>query len=189
MRMNRCIIFFVVLITSNARAEMFFISEEGRSISPISLVLDENAKELQTTEEIAEKRMKQLGLSVSSRMTRSPVFISWDGSAVDAFSKMISHNIRHLPVVNKGKIVGIVSDRDILLAVRNPKRGYEIPEQPIYEMMTKVLIACDESTTIGEAADVMSFYKVDCLPVTTREGVLIGIITCLKLFVRSIKAV
>ena len=50
---------------------------------------------------------------VADVMTRTPVVVEIDAPVVEAQDLMVDHEIRHLPVVEAGKLAGIVSDRDV----------------------------------------------------------------------------
>jgi acetoin utilization protein AcuB len=54
-------------------------------------------------------------LTIGECMTRNPVTIPADLSLADAMLRMFDHDIRHLPVIDQGHVVGIVSERDIAL--------------------------------------------------------------------------
>jgi acetoin utilization protein AcuB len=54
-------------------------------------------------------------LTINECMTRDPVTIPADLSLADASLRMYDHDIRHLPVIDQGHVVGIVSERDIAL--------------------------------------------------------------------------
>jgi CBS domain-containing protein len=56
------------------------------------------------------------GLRVSERMTRCPVTASLDDDVADAMGAMTEHRIRHLPVVEGGRLVGIISIGDVVKA-------------------------------------------------------------------------
>jgi len=55
-------------------------------------------------------------LRIESVMTRNPITVSGNTPLSEAQAIMISRNLRHLPVIEDGKVVGVISDRDILLA-------------------------------------------------------------------------
>jgi acetoin utilization protein AcuB len=59
--------------------------------------------------------MKRMGSmpSIGDVMTRTPVMVEIDATVVEAQDLMVDHEIRHLPVVDTGQLVGVVSDRDI----------------------------------------------------------------------------
>lgn len=62
---------------------------------------------------------------VGDVMTRTPVVVEIDASVVTAQDLMVDHEIRHLPVVDAGKLVGVVSDRDIA-ALENDAEASEL---------------------------------------------------------------
>jgi acetoin utilization protein AcuB len=91
--------------------------------------------------------------------------------------------IRHLPVVEGGRLVGIITDRDIRQSSPSPATGLEIHELHyllekvrIQEIMTKKMYTVTPDTPIEEAARLMLTHKIGGLPVL-REGTLVGIIT------------
>ncbi|HHO70056.1 MAG TPA: CBS domain-containing protein [Halothiobacillus sp.] len=55
-------------------------------------------------------------LRIESVMTRNPITVSGNTPLSEAQAIMISRGLRHLPVIEDGKVVGVISDRDILLA-------------------------------------------------------------------------
>jgi acetoin utilization protein AcuB len=112
--------------------------------------------------------------------------------------RLVQHRgIRHLPVVEDDKLVGIVSDRDLKRAMASPATSLERHELrylldtvTVDEIMTRAVITVGPMFPIEEAARVMVKEKVSALPVTER-GRLIGIVTetdVLELFVRGMGA-
>jgi CBS domain-containing protein len=55
-------------------------------------------------------------MKVSDLMTRAVIFCDADDSIDDAFARMNKHHIRHLPVLQDGSLIGVVSIRDVLAA-------------------------------------------------------------------------
>ena len=84
---------------------------------------------------------------------------------------MHQYSIGGVPVVDKGKIIGIVSRRDVRAIVS--KRG----DEKITAIMTKKPIVADEDITADKALEIMYTNKVERLPVVNEKGKLIGIIT------------
>jgi IMP dehydrogenase len=84
---------------------------------------------------------------------------------------MQQYNIGGVPVVDKGKIIGIVSRRDVRAIVS--KRG----DEKITAIMTKKPIVTDEDITADKALEIMYTNKVERLPVVNKKGKLLGIIT------------
>lgn len=126
---------------------------------------------------------------VRDTMTLNPLTTTPDMSATDALRLMNGKKIRRLPVLDgRGALVGIVSDRDLLLASPSPATSlaiWEIPELlaklTIDKIMTREVITIPEDTPLEEAARVMADRRIGGLPVM-RDQVLVGIITESDLF-------
>src|SRR5512143_4207086 len=127
---------------------------------------------------------------VRDRMTRNPVLCSSDLSVNDAFDLMKKERIRRLPVVDRnGKLVGIVSDKDLLRVSPSPATtlsAYEIPyllsKVKVNDVMTKKVISVSEDTPIEDAARIMADNKIGGLPVVNEDDVVVGIITETDIF-------
>jgi acetoin utilization protein AcuB len=87
--------------------------------------------------------------------------------------------VRHAPVVEDGRLIGIVSDRDLLLHATTDDDGrLRFPEGlTVASVMRAAVVTCRETTTVAEAAGTMLELKIDSLPVTDRRGHLIGLLT------------
>lgn len=92
--------------------------------------------------------------------------------------------IRHLPVVHEGKLVGIVTDRDLRQA-SSPSQGHAM-DRPygdgchgmrVSDMMTQQLYIVSPDTALVEAAATLLEQKIDGLPVVDEAGVLKGLLT------------
>lgn len=126
---------------------------------------------------------------VGNRMTSGPVVITQDVSVDKALRLMHGENIRRLPVVNKeGKLVGIVSELDLLKVSPSPATTLSIYEIPyllskikMQDVMTKNVLTVTENTTLEEAACIMADNKIGGLPVM-RGDEPVGIITETDLF-------
>lgn len=125
---------------------------------------------------------------VGERMTHPVVFVSPEMSIQDALQLMRRENIRRTPVVEGGKLVGIVSDKDLLNASPSDatslsvwELNYLLSKITIREVMTGAVITVTEDTQIEEAARIMSDNKIGGLPVV-RDGSVVGIITETDLF-------
>ncbi|MCB9007999.1 MAG: CBS domain-containing protein [Ardenticatenaceae bacterium] len=103
---------------------------------------------------------------------------------LDADSLMREHKIRRLPVVENGRLVGIVTYGDIrearpslASAVSTWEMNHYLASLNIGEIMTQATKSVSPEATIGEAADMMLTSKISGLPVVDAKGVLVGIIT------------
>jgi IMP dehydrogenase len=102
---------------------------------------------------------------------RDVLYVEDSATVADAERLMQQYSIGGVPVVDKGKIIGIVSRRDVRAIVS--RRG----EENITTIMTKKPIVADEDITAEKALEIMYTNKVERLPVVDRHGKLLGIIT------------
>ncbi len=122
---------------------------------------------------------------VKNWMTPNPITAPPDMSLPEALQVMKQHNIRRLPVMERGKLAGIVTRGDLRGAQPSEATSLSIFELhylvgriTLDQIMTRNPITVTATTTIREAAQLMLQHKVAGLPVLdeTREQ-LIGIIT------------
>lgn len=126
---------------------------------------------------------------VQQKMTKNPVTITTDMSVPDALALMHEKKVHRLPVLDPhGKLVGIVSEADLLYASPSPATTLNVWEMhallaklKVEKVMTTEVITVTEDTPIEEAARLMAEKKIGGLPVL-REKVLVGIITETDLF-------
>lgn len=102
---------------------------------------------------------------------RDVLYVEENATVADAERLMQQYSIGGVPVVDKGKIIGIVSRRDVRAIVT--RRG----EENITSIMTRKPIVADETITAEKALEIMYTSKVERLPVVDRNGKLLGIIT------------
>ena len=125
-------------------------------------------------------------LLVVDWMTRNPYTVSPWASLLDAYRMMRNYEIRRLPVVEDGRLVGVVTKNDIRAAV--PLGFYKLTEQnrrlakkSVSEVMTRHPISIHKDASVAEAAEIMFENKIGGLPVI-EAGQLVGIITESDLF-------
>jgi len=102
---------------------------------------------------------------------REVLFVEKTAKVSDAARLMNQYSIGGVPVVDRGKIIGIVSRRDVRAI--SSKRG----DEKITVIMTKKPITVSEDITSDKALEVMYTNKIERLPVVDRAGRLVGIIT------------
>lgn len=112
-----------------------------------------------------------------SFIIRDVVTVSPEDSVETARAIMKEMNISGLPVVVEGKLVGIITRRDVYFA--------ENGNQVVREVMTKDVITVSPEITPQEARKIMSRYKVEKLPVVDDSGRLVGLITAKDVFYRE----
>ena len=125
---------------------------------------------------------------VGERMSRPPVTIGPEMSIHDAVALFKKERIRRAPVIKSGKLVGIVSEKDLLNASPSPattlsvwEMNYLLSKLTVAEVMTKDVITVAEDTPIEEAARIMADNQIGGLPVMKGSRV-VGIITETNLF-------
>ncbi len=112
-------------------------------------------------------------ITVGDFMTRDLVTLQESDDLALAEQMLKLGSIRHLPVVRGGKLVGLVTQRDLLRAAIShaPQRTTAA------EVMIRELTSVRPTTSLVQAARVMLERKFGCLPVCDEEGVLVGIVT------------
>ena len=118
-------------------------------------------------------------LLVKDSMTRGVVVLSPETTAAEALTLCKERRIRHLPVLEEGRLAGIVSDRDLRSAapsLGDPGRASALKEIQVSDVMTHDVVTGCPDDPIEEAANRMRERRIGCLPVV-EGGTLVGIVT------------
>ena len=118
-------------------------------------------------------------LLVKDSMAREIVTLLPDETAATALALCRERRIRHLPVLEEGRIVGIVSDRDLRSstpALGDPDRAAALQEVLVVDVMAREVVTVLPDDPIEQAANTMREGKIGCLPVVEGDD-LVGIIT------------
>ncbi|MDA8229500.1 MAG: CBS domain-containing protein [Desulfitobacterium hafniense] len=120
---------------------------------------------------------------VEQFMTSQVFTVGPEDNIADTIALMREKKINRLPVLDKGKLVGIVTDGDLREVSPSPattlsifELNYLVAKTPIKEIAVKKVITCGPKTTIEEAALLMRDHEIGALPVV-EGGKLVGIIT------------
>lgn len=117
-------------------------------------------------------------MHASKSMTRDVLVIPPELGLDAAHRIMQRRRIRHLPVVRGGQLLGILSDRDVLLRARQTDDGMVVvPIVPVATAMTPAPITCEPTTEIATLVHLMTERKIDAVPVVTPSGTLAGLVT------------
>jgi CBS domain-containing protein len=116
-------------------------------------------------------------------MMGSPVTLKPDDS-LDLASDIISlGRIRHIPVVDGGRLVGIVTERDLIGAaatqifgLKNKSKSALLKSVKIKEVMKKRVVTVTPETAIKDVAHLMAEKKIGCVPVVG-DGAVVGLVT------------
>ncbi len=119
-------------------------------------------------------------LKVSQLMTQAPEQLEQSDDVELAKLLMSLGRFRHLPVFDRGTLVGVVSDRDLLRALGDfgdvKKMGRELPKFSVENLMQSPVETIEANESALQAATTMKEKKLGCLPVL-EDGKMVGIVT------------
>jgi acetoin utilization protein AcuB len=120
---------------------------------------------------------------VRDLMAPAPLAISPETSVHEAYRLMQEQHMRHLPVCEDGRLVGLLSEHDVLLVLPSPATSlaahevhYLLERLTVAEIMTRFPVTIGPAHTLTEAASRMLSHHVQALPVTENRR-LVGILT------------
>jgi acetoin utilization protein AcuB len=117
-------------------------------------------------------------------MTKDPITITEDTSMIKAIHIMSERRFRRIPVVAAGRLVGMVTDRDLKEA--SPSKAttldvhelyYLLAELQVKEIMSRNPVSVSQDDTVEHAAQIMLEHTISGLPVVDGSGQVVGIIT------------
>jgi CBS domain-containing protein len=121
----------------------------------------------------SEKDWFESEMKVKEAMTRMPFTVAPEVSIFDARKIMRGFRVRHLPVLDRGQVAGIVSDRDIRTAETFHGPGY----LTVRDAMTTTPYVVDPETPLDDVLREMIDRKIGSALVKSPRGVVIGIFT------------
>jgi CBS domain-containing protein len=113
--------------------------------------------------------------SIKEVMTPSPTTVEPDASVVEAARTMRERDTGIVPVVENGKLIGTVTDRDIV--VRLIAEGRDPASATVREIASTDLVTVDPQQELDEGLRLMAQHKVRRLPVVEEDGRLVGIVS------------
>ncbi|MSR90274.1 IMP dehydrogenase [Inconstantimicrobium porci] len=132
--------------------------EGGIGIIHKNMTIAEQAKQVDTV-----KRQE-------NGVITNPIFLSEDHTIQDALDLMSQYRISGVPITNNGKLVGIITNRDILFEEDNRRK--------ISELMTKKnLVTALEGISMEDAKELLRKHKIEKLPLVDKDNNLKGLIT------------
>ncbi len=111
---------------------------------------------------------------VKKYMTPNPLIVTPEENVRKVFHLLVEHGIRQAPVLKEGKLVGIVTDRDLRMAVVQSSKESNLV---VGDIMTPNPITVTEYTKVEDAARLICRNKFNALPVVSDKGEIVGIIT------------
>jgi CBS domain-containing protein len=128
---------------------------------------------------------EELIMVAEELMSKTPYVVSVKETIRRVMAKLVESDVRHLPVVDEGRLVGMVSDRDLHrlvdpmfeLAAPSDARRQDL-EQPISALMSSDVISVNPESELDEVIDLMIDHKIGAVPVTEADSSkLLGIIS------------
>jgi len=114
-----------------------------------------------------------MGKSIRDAMTPSPETVETSSTAVEAARRMKEADAGMIPVVQNGKLIGTVTDRDI--AVRVVAEGKDPQTTTVGEIASKDVVTVGPDLDLGQALKLMARHQVRRLPVVEGDS-LVGVI-------------
>lgn len=111
---------------------------------------------------------------VEEIMTKNPVTVESTATVREAVEKLYELDVRHVPVIEDGNLVGILSDRD--MRAFEP-RWSQLLENPVSNLMSSDVLSVEPETEVADLIDTMIEQKVGAVPVVDSTGELVGIVS------------
>jgi CBS domain-containing protein len=113
-------------------------------------------------------------MKVKDIMTKNVAYVSPTNTVVDAAQLMQKHNVGAIPVCDQSGVIGVVTDRDIV--VRNVAHSKNPQSTPVKDVMTSQVTTVSSDTDIDVASRIMSQNQIRRIPVV-ENNMLVGIVS------------
>lgn len=113
-------------------------------------------------------------MKIQEIMSRSVHSIRPTETLADAARSMAKHDIGALPVIESGKVIGIVTDRDIAVRAVAGALG---SDTDVGQIMTASAVTCSPDDDLEDALKLMSKEQIRRLPVCKASGELVGMVS------------
>ncbi len=122
-------------------------------------------------------------MQVREIMSKNVEVLDRNDTLLTVEERMATKQIRHLPVVEQGDVVGLITQRDLFKAAMSSAMGYGEKAQKAFlqsvrvkEIMVYPVTTISPETTVAEAAEMIMQRGLGCLPVVEQEQ-LVGLVT------------
>jgi CBS domain-containing membrane protein len=131
--------------------------------------------------------------TVSELMTRDVVSLAEDDNLLNLLSTLQALRFRHLPVTSSNRLVGLVTERDLLavstssLLPHRASSDHLLQQRfSVRDIMVRNVVTVAPETSIRDAAELLLKHRFGCLPVVDDENELVGIVTSSDLIRRLV---
>lgn len=122
--------------------------------------------------------------TVAHIMTRQVVTVDMDTEVAVIKNAFDRHKFHHVVVVDEGKAVGVISDRDLLRTISpfvgklaERKIDFLTMQKKAHQVMTRAIVSASPDDAVSDAACKMFKHHISCLPILNDDEECIGIIT------------
>jgi CBS domain-containing protein len=115
-----------------------------------------------------------MGKSIRDAMTDNPRKVDTTTPVAEAAKLMATEDVGSLPVIEGDRLVGMVTDRDIVIRV--VAEGKDAQSATVGEIASKDLVTIDPQQDLDEALRLMAKHQVRRLPVVEEDGRLVGVV-------------
>jgi CBS domain-containing protein len=112
--------------------------------------------------------------SVRDVMTQNPRTVDAGGTVIEAARVMKEEDVGSVPVLENGRLIGTLTDRDIVLRI--VAEGRDPQSTKVMEVASSDLVTIDPQQNLDEALRMMATHQVRRLPVVEEDGHLVGIL-------------
>ncbi len=113
-------------------------------------------------------------MKVKDIMTKNIAYVNPQSKVIEAAQLMQKHNVGSIPVCDQNGVIGIVTDRDIV--VRNVAHGTSPQDTPVQDVMTSQVKTVSPDTDVNDISDIMSHDQIRRLPVVENNR-LVGMVS------------
>ena len=136
-------------------------------------------------------------MQVREWMSPDPIIVAPQTPVSEARQLLSEHGFRHLPVVDGGALVGIVSDRDVAInprALRAAVRSHTVgdlidDDRPVEAVMSRGPHVIEQGATVEAAARLLVSRQIGALPVVDDGRRLVGIITSVDCLLATLQPI
>lgn len=123
-------------------------------------------------------------MKIADIMTRTVATVTLDDSLADVKEIFDNAKFHHLLVTEDGKLIGVVSDRDLLKAVspnldtsRYTYHDVATLRKRVHQIVTRKPVTLGPEANVTEAAEIFSVHRFSCIPIVDADGRPVGIVS------------